>query len=66
VPDFRLEPGVPQGDAWIYAIGASFDFARVSFDLGYSFHDHRSRQENAWTRYSSSAKVFAVSARYRF
>lgn len=35
-----IEPGFPRGDAIVYAIGISYSLPNISFDLGYSFHDH--------------------------
>lgn len=73
-PDGAVEPGAPLGDATVYALGASFDLdARLSFDLGYSYHDFGSRDAARQepdpavaARYQARAQVFAVSARWRF
>lgn len=68
VPTSTLEPGFPRGDAYVYALGAGFDYPWLSFDLGYSLHDHEGRGEPRpdGGRYSASEQVFAVSARWRY
>jgi long-chain fatty acid transport protein len=43
VPDRTVEPGFPRGDAWVYAAGFSYNFPDISFDVGYSRHQHDSR-----------------------
>lgn len=65
-PQGSLELFVPQGDAWVYAVGASYSSSKVSFDLGYSLHDHRRRPDRFGGRYSSSRQIFAISTRWRF
>lgn len=35
-----VEPGFPRADALVYAAGISYSLPNISFDLGYSFHDH--------------------------
>ncbi len=68
VPASRLEPSFPRGDAYVYSIGAGYDYPWLSFDLGYSLHDHQSREEPApgGGRYAASEQVFSVGARWRF
>lgn len=74
VPGKTLSPDFPRGDAMVYALGASYNFPQISFDLSYSLHEHDSRRTdiaepfNAGVRgsYSSSDKVWAFSARRRF
>jgi long-chain fatty acid transport protein len=66
VPAGHLEPAIQQGNAFVYAIGASYGFPHVSFDLGYSFHDQRDRQDKAGGLRSSSTQIIALSARWRF
>lgn len=74
VPGGTLEPGFPRGDATVYAIGFSYNFPQLSFDVGYSFHDHDDRgasgQEPASPgvrgTYSANDQVWGVSARWRF
>ena len=34
---------LPAGDALVYAVGFSYSFPQLSFDVGYSFHDHDDR-----------------------
>jgi long-chain fatty acid transport protein len=66
-----IEPGAARGDALVYAVGASFDLdERLSFDLGYSFHDFESLgagglDGGAVEDYAAHSQVFAVSARWR-
>ncbi|HEX7185609.1 MAG TPA: outer membrane protein transport protein [Thermoanaerobaculia bacterium] len=69
----RVEPGFPRGDATIYAAGFSYNFPQVSFDVGYSFHDHdpqgASRQEPSPLvsgTYSGTAQVWGFSVRRRW
>jgi hypothetical protein len=62
----NLEPGVPEGNAWVYAVGASLDVTRLTLDLAYSVRDHRVREETPWTRYSATAHLFGVSVTCRF
>ncbi len=67
------EPGAARGDAIVYAIGATYDLdERLSFDLGYSFHDFDSlsasgQEEDPAIRstYAARAQVWSVSARWR-
>lgn len=74
VPDATLEPGFPRGDAVVYAIGASYNQPKISFDLGYSFHDYDERSAtgleaqnpNRTGRFSGHDQVWAASARWRF
>jgi long-chain fatty acid transport protein len=73
VPGETLEPGFPRGDATVYAAGMSYSFPRISFDLGYSFHDHEGRnaerqeQQNPGRtgRYTGEAQVWAFAVRWR-
>jgi long-chain fatty acid transport protein len=68
VPSSRLEPGFPRGDAYVYAIGLGYDYPWLSFDIGYSYHDHQNRHEpgpNSGS-YSASEQVFSIGARWRF
>jgi len=62
----QLEPAVQQGNALVYAIGASYGFPHVSFGLAYSFHDPRNRQDKAGGLRSSHTQIIAFSARWRF
>lgn len=68
------EPGAARGDALVYALGASFDLdARLSFDLGYSYHDfdaltgeRQLQPAGGAATYEARAQLFSVSARWRF
>jgi long-subunit fatty acid transport protein len=74
VDDATLEPGFPRGDAMVYGLGFSYRAARVTFDVGYSFHDHDARGARAQEalqpqregRYEAREQVWAASARWRF
>jgi long-chain fatty acid transport protein len=64
VPSSRAEPGFPRGDAVVYALGVGYNFPALSFDLGYSLHDHDPVRQTRGN-FSSHDQVFAVSARWR-
>jgi long-chain fatty acid transport protein len=74
VPTSTIEPGFPRGDATVYSAGFSYNFPKLSFDVGYSLHDHDSRsaprQEvlnpRAEGRYSATDQVWAASVRWRY
>ena len=72
VPDETIEPGFPQGDAMVYAFGASYNLPGLSFDAGYSYHQYSDRGVRFYTyeapgsgTFSSRAQVFSISARWR-
>ena len=72
VPDATIEPGFPQGDALIYAFGASYNLPGLSFDAGYSYHQYDDRKAYLYNSefpnqgtYSSRSQVFSISARWR-
>ncbi len=73
VPGNTLEPGFSRGDAMVYAIGFSYSFPQISFDLGYSFHDHDSRGASGQEpfnpgrsgTYESSDQVWGFAVRWR-
>ncbi len=70
----NVEPGFPRGDALVYAIGFSYNLPQLSFDVGYSFHDHDDRNAEGQeplnptvsSTYQSRDQVWAASARWRF
>ena len=78
VPDRRADPAFFRGDATIYAVGLTYSFPRISFDLGYSFHDYDDRGATLVDRtfpppdtpvagsFSTREQVWGVSARWRF
>jgi long-chain fatty acid transport protein len=74
VPDENLEPGFSRGDALVYGVGFSYNLPQLSFDVGYSFHDHDDRgaigQElfelDRRGTYNAHDQVWAASARWRF
>ncbi len=60
-----VTPGFPRGDAMVYAVGASYNFPQISFDLGYSLHEHdRNRADSG--SYTARSTVWSASARWRF
>jgi long-chain fatty acid transport protein len=68
-----VSPGFPRGDAMVYAVGATYNFPQISFDLGYSLHEHdRNRpngeetSESSPGSYTARATVWSASARWRF
>ena len=72
MPEETLEPGFPQGDALVFAFGASYNLPGLSFDIGYSYHQHSDRDaaldgQDFPVRgtFSGRAQVFSLSARWR-
>ena len=74
VPSSRVDPAFPRGDATVYGVGMTYNFPQLSFDLGYSRHQHGSVRSDfqevthpgvAGT-YSARDSVWSVSARWRF
>ena len=43
VPSGTVEPGFPRGDAMVYGGGFTVNLPQISFDVGYSLHDHDNR-----------------------
>jgi len=74
VPGATIEPGFPRGDAYVYALGFSYNFPQLSFDVGYSLHEHDNRGASGQEplnpgvtgTYGSSDQVFSAAARWRF
>ncbi len=74
VSDQNLEPGFPRGDAMVYSFGGSYHLEKISFDLGYSFHDRDDREQTGLEAdnparrgtFSGRDQVWAVNARWRF
>jgi long-chain fatty acid transport protein len=74
VPKSRVDPGFSRGDATVYALGVTYNFPQISFDLGYSRHQHASVgsdfQELASPgvsgTYTARDSVWSASARWRF
>jgi long-chain fatty acid transport protein len=73
VPSSRLEPGFARGDATVYALGASYSFPHISFDLGWSLHTMSNRNASGQElrdpletgRYNSNDQAFGFSVRWR-
>jgi len=74
VPGSTVEPGFPRGDALVYAGGFSVNLPQISFDVGYSLHDHDSRgasnqealQPGRQGSYSAKDQVWGFAVRWRF
>ena len=74
VPGSTLEPGFPRGDARVYAGGFTYNFPQISFDLGYSLHDHDSRAASNQellhpgrsATYSAKDQVWGFAVRWRW
>jgi long-chain fatty acid transport protein len=73
VPGRTLQPDFPRGDATVYALGASYSFPQISFDLAFSYHDHSSNRTGipepgtgVRGSYSANDRVWSFSARRRF
>ncbi|MEP7009920.1 MAG: outer membrane protein transport protein [Acidobacteriota bacterium] len=60
-----VSPGFPRGDGMVYAAGATYNFPQISFDLGYSIHQH-DRNRAASGSYTARSSVWSASARWRF
>jgi len=73
VPDHTREFGFPFTDGRVIAIGGGYDFATLSFDGGWSFHDHAAADSggpavtaDSGSRFRGHGQVFSISARWRF
>jgi len=74
VPDSTVEPGFPRGDAMVYGAGFSYNFPQLSFDVGYSIHEHDDRGASGQEllnpartgTYSASDQVWGFAVRWRF
>lgn len=75
VPDATAEPGFPRGDAYVVALGGSYNMKGLSFDFGYSYYFYQNRSATltgvdgvnspvAGT-FSARSQVFSISARWR-
>lgn len=70
----NVEPGFPRGDALVYAVGFSYNLPQLSFDVGYSYHDHDNRSAEdqelfnptVSSTYEARDQVWSASARWRF
>jgi long-chain fatty acid transport protein len=73
VPDDTVEPGFPKGDALVYGLGFSYSFPAISFDVGYSYHQHDERgargqepqRPNVSGTYSGDEQVWGFAVRWR-
>lgn len=73
VPDDTAEPGFPRNDALVYGLGFSYSFPQISFDVGYSLHDHDDRRVSGQElanpsrngTYKDNEKVWGFAVRWR-
>ena len=74
MPGGTVEPGFPRGDALVYAFGAGYSLESISFDVGYSYHDHDNRGASnqeplnpaVGGSYEDRAQVWGFSVRWRW
>lgn len=43
IPDDTVDPLVPSGDRWLYAVGLGFNFDRLTIDVAYNYLDDENR-----------------------
>jgi long-chain fatty acid transport protein len=75
VPDSTIEPGFPRGDAFVAALGGSYNMESISFDVGYSYYFYEDRDATLHTEppangtvagtFSARSQIFAFSVRWR-
>lgn len=72
VPEATREPGFPQGNAVVLALGASWNLPGLSFDFGYSYHQQSDARASLDSldlpvngNFGGRAHIFALSARWR-
>ncbi len=73
VPGDTVEPGFSRGDALVYSLGASYALETVTFDVGYSYHDHEKRNVSGQEpfnptvngTYENRAQVWGFSVRWK-
>jgi|CXWL01.1.fsa_nt_gi long-chain fatty acid transport protein len=73
VPNDRIEPGFPRGNAVVIGVGGTYRAGAATFDVGYSFHVISDRKAagqeldaSVRSTYSARDQVFAASARFSF
>jgi long-chain fatty acid transport protein len=74
VPDHTVEPGFPRGNAYIAAVGLSYNLPHITFDAGGSFSFNQSRNAPnqqpfnplAGGNYTGDDRVWSGSVRWRF
>ena len=44
IPDETVDPLVPSGDRWLYAVGLGFNFDRLTIDVAYNYLDDENRK----------------------
>ncbi|MEC9492238.1 OmpP1/FadL family transporter [Flexistipes sp.] len=44
IPDDTVDPLVPSGDRWLYAVGLGFNFHRLTIDVAYNYLDDENRE----------------------
>jgi long-chain fatty acid transport protein len=74
VPARNLLPDFPRGDAIVYALGASYNFPRISFDMAFSIHQQGANRTaiaepvnpGVTGSYRGNDKVWSAAVRRRF
>lgn len=82
IPDKTLDPLVPSGDRWLYAVGFGLNFSKITLDFAYNYLDDENRKFNneAGKTYlgpvlvnkvsgefkSVDAHIFGINVTYRF
>jgi len=46
IPDETVDPLVPSGDRWLYAVGLGLHFNRLTIDVAYNYLDDENREFN--------------------
>lgn len=44
IPDKTLDPLVPSGDRWLYAVGFGLNFSKITLDFAYNYLDDENRK----------------------
>lgn len=82
IPDKTLDPLVPSGDRWLYAVGFGLNFSKITLDFAYNYLDDENRRfdNEAGKTYlgqillnevsgefkSVDAHIFGINVTYRF
>ncbi|KAA0259403.1 transporter [Deferribacter autotrophicus] len=75
IPDETIDPLVPSGDRWLYALGFGLNFEKVTLDFAYNYLDDEGRDfnnevgqpYNVIGKFTDvSAHIFGVNLTYKF
>lgn len=76
IPEDKIDPLVPSGDRWLYALGAGFNFGKLTLDIAYNYLDDKdnklgSNVKNSGTATGGTFKdvyahIFGVNISYKF